>query len=358
MTETVALNPFVSIVAQYDDGERDEFVVRDYARNTYFSLPNFEAVRLFELAAEGGPRSELLDSAAEELGLEQSLAEDLFGRLESLGILLPTDDNAFEIAKMADDWADCGWDEGFDFYRCIRDYPYHSMEKPEYELDRIEERREERGEPPDIYATYPEPPTVALPEVDENEPLTSVRDAWNGRGAAGTLDRERLSRVLYYVFGETGRQPVPGLGDFVLKTSPSGGGRHPTEAYLQVFDVEGVESGAYHYSVKEHALERLGGESAAIHERFRTGETVPSVAIVASSRVERLMWKYQDPRAFRVPHHDVGHLFETLRVVARSEGLTATFEPPHGGEMLADHFGLDRLTEPLVGSATLSDETE
>jgi len=362
MTETLALNPFVSIVPRYDDGGPEKFVIRDYARNTYFSLANFESVRLFEIAVDDVARSELVAAAVGELGLDRSLAENVVGQLESLGILLPADDDTFVVAEVADDWADYGWDKTFDFYRCIRDYPYHQMESPEQELSRVEKRREKRGDPPDIYMTYPEAQTVVLPRVDEDEPMASIRDAWGGCVGARTLNRERLSRVLYYVFGETGRQLVPGLGEFVLKTSPSGGGRHPTEAYLQVFDVEGVEPGAYHYSVKEHALERLGGESAAIRDRFRTGGSdpdpdpcpAPDVAIVASSCVERLMWKYQDPRAFRVPHHDVGHLFETLRVVSKAEGLTARFEPPHRAETLADHFGLNRLTEPLVGSATLS----
>lgn len=360
MTEPVALNPFVSVVPRYGDEGPEEFVVRDYARNTYFSLPNFRSVHLFEMAADGVARAELVESAVDEFGLEPSLADDVVGRLESLGILLPADDDAFAVADAGVDWADDGWAEAFQFYRCIRDYPYHPMENPEDELDRIEERREQRGEPPAIYETYPKAPTVDLPDVDEDAPLASIRDAWRGRVDAEGFDRERLSRVLYYVFGETGRQPVPGLGEFVLKTSPSGGGRHPTEAYLQIFDVDGVDPGAYHYSVKRHELERLGDSAtgrdptAALGDRFPTAGSDPDVAIVASSRVERLMWKYQDPRAFRVPHHDVGHLFETLRVVARAEGLAATFEPPRDAATLADHFGLDRLTEPLVGCAALS----
>jgi hypothetical protein len=40
----------------------------------------------------------------------------------------------------------------------------------------------------------------------------------------------------------------------VLKTSPSGGARHPIEAYVLVRRVTGIRPGVYHYSVKRHAL--------------------------------------------------------------------------------------------------------
>ncbi|MDF5808502.1 hypothetical protein P4123_14470 [Pseudomonas aeruginosa] len=48
------------------------------------------------------------------------------------------------------------------------------------------------------------------------------------------------------------------LGDvFVRKTSPSGGSLHPVEVYPIVLNVDGIERGIYHYSVRRHGLERL-----------------------------------------------------------------------------------------------------
>ena len=44
-----------------------------------------------------------------------------------------------------------------------------------------------------------------------------------------------------------------------LKTSPSGGARHPIECYVLVRKVPGLRAGLYHYDAARHQLERLRG---------------------------------------------------------------------------------------------------
>src|SRR5688572_2921518 len=47
--------------------------------------------------------------------------------------------------------------------------------------------------------------------------------------------------------------------EIALKTSPSGGARHPVEAYVVVRRVRGLRAGVYHYEAGQHVLERLRG---------------------------------------------------------------------------------------------------
>jgi hypothetical protein len=391
--DALALNPFVTVTPDYGDGE-GRLVIRNYAENEAYRLPNPYVLELFGMAAEAIERPALLDRMEAELGVDRSTARAVLVRLETIGVLISPDAVEFQATAVRSEWRDDGWAEAFRYYFTTRSYPFDRMLSPEKEHDRIERRREKRGAIPPVYKTYPGAPTVELPAVDGTEPLAAVRELCRGTADADAdLSLTVLSRILYYTFGETGTQSMPQFDtDLLLKTSPSGGGRHPTEAYLQLFDVEGVPSGAYHYSVKEHALERLdpevdsestGGDAASarseagasgapargsastrpecevgstagvLETRFGGDGGDPSAVVVAASRIERVWWKYRDPRAMRIAHHDVGHLLETLRIVTRGEGVPTEFAPPPAPAALAEHFGLERLEEPLVGTAIL-----
>ena len=80
---------------------------------------------------------------------------------------------------------------------------------------------------------------------------------------------EDFSILLLWTWGHTHLLTDPQVGQYVLKTSPSGGARHPTEVYPVVLRVDGVEPGLYHYSVKNHGLELLRGRANRL-ATFRT----------------------------------------------------------------------------------------
>jgi SagB-type dehydrogenase family enzyme len=88
-------------------------------------------------------------------------------------------------------------------------------------------------------------------------------------------------------------------------------------------DVDGVPPGAYHYDVEHHALEAL---TAGDHrEAVRTGllrraqpAFTPRAAVITGTRFERTMWRYREAFSYRSVHHDLGHLSESLRLLARA----------------------------------------
>ncbi len=109
------------------------------------------------------------------------------------------------------------------------------------------------------------------------------------------------------------------------RTAPSGGGRHPAEIYPIVFNVEGLEPGAYHYNVKEGALELIkSGHFAeelknALDAQPDTLENV-SVVIVVTAVYRRTIEKYGD-RGWKILLMDIGHLGQNLWLLATSMGV-------------------------------------
>ena len=69
------------------------------------------------------------------------------------------------------------------------------------------------------------------------------------------------------------------------RTSPSGGGLHPVEAYPLIRNVEGIKPGLYHYDARDHALERIARphrrRSGAAATDFVCGQTYSSSALTS-----------------------------------------------------------------------------
>ena len=171
----------------------------------------------------------------------------------------------------------------------------------------------------------------------------------------GRLSLERLSVLLWLTWGVTGRLRWPGLGKLLLKTSPSGGARHPIEAYCWALRVTDLPRGVYHYRGDGHYLERLdnGAESARVVELCAGQEWVRDCAalFVMTGVVRRVMWRYHFSRAYRTVLLEAGHFCQTFCLVATWLGLapfcTAALVDP---EIEAD-LGLDGSSESVLYAA-------
>jgi len=168
-----------------------------------------------------------------------------------------------------------------------------------------------------------------------------------------SIDLGQISTLLYASFGETGWVEFPHQGRFLLKTSPSGGARHPTEAYVYSIDTE-LPQGLYHYSVAENALVRLPQKVEpdllldAAYE-LRTGPHFPvRLVVVLTSVVARSMWRYREPRSYRVLLNDVGHVLETLKIVAKAVGLETYFGHGFHDDQLEQLLGVSSAEEPAL----------
>lgn len=210
--------------------------------------------------------------------------------------------------------------------------------------------------PPHFHTASNGRDALALPLVERTEGLFR---ALSRRQTSRTFDDSRplgldqLALVLQSVFGarELAEFAEDAVG--VRKSSPSGGGLHPIEAYPLVCDVEGVEPGLHHYHVGDHALELVEplDEQAAreLAVAFTCGQGYfggASVLVVLAARFERSFWKYRwHEKAYAVALMDAGHLSQTFYLVCAELGLGAFVTAAVNNADIDKRLGLDGFAQ-------------
>ena len=169
------------------------------------------------------------------------------------------------------------------------------------------------------------------------------------------LPQSLLARMMERVFAAHGQWRMDDETVFLKKGSPSGGGLHPTEAYLIVQRVEGLQPGLYHYHPLDHALEPMPAPDESMHElalKAVAGQhwfADAPVLVVMAARFVRCFWKYRrHPKAYRAIVMDAGHLSQTLYLGATDLGLGAFVTCAINEEGIEQAFGLDGLEEGVM----------
>ncbi len=239
----------------------------------------------------------------------------------------------------------------------------HIGEFPIITEETIADFIELRGRPPEPFYAIDRPiSAVDLPLVRREGGLydaLATRKTTRGFDRSRRLTVEELAVVLYEVWGCRGTAPI--LGDiFCLKrASPSGGCLHPVEVYPLVSGVDGIESGLYHYNLRDHALELV--QPIAEHEAVELATTFvcgqayfgsAQVTFVMTARFPRNHWKYpKQQKAYPVILMDAAHLSQTLYLVAAELGLGAFVTAAINSLDIEERLGLDGVTEGAVAVA-------
>jgi len=236
---------------------------------------------------------------------------------------------------------------------------------------------------------------LPLPRSEGNgfDALLARRATCRNFDADRPLPLALFAQLMQRVFAAQAQVRVADDTVFLKKTSPSGGGLHPVEAYLLVRNVEGLAPGLYHYHAITHALEPLpfdaadqrkasggeplsrlrergwgeGGQRTALADASDTDEatTAPAsldrfaldavagqhwfadahVLVVLAPRFDRTFWKYrQHAKGYRVVALEAGHLSQTLYLAATEAGLGAFITGAINEVLLERAFGLDPVS--------------
>ncbi len=177
--------------------------------------------------------------------------------------------------------------------------------EPEDSVRELRRRARIKPMPPPC-KRYPKAPHVKLPVLDTGGEFERVlrarRTSRKFSKAPATL--AQLSKLLALSFGVQWWLDLKGMGRVALKTSPSGGSRHPIEAYVVALRVDGLPRGLYHYDSAAHRLALLRkGSSAKEVTRHLNGQWWfgGAAAVVYMTAVfARTQWKYPTSRAYRV----------------------------------------------------------
>ncbi|MET0808470.1 MAG: putative peptide maturation dehydrogenase [Pseudoxanthomonas sp.] len=194
---------------------------------------------------------------------------------------------------------------------------------------------------------------VPLPRACRNgfDQLLARRATCRNFDAGRPLPIALFAQLMERVFSAQAQVRVSDDTVFLKKTSPSGGGLHPIEAYLIVRNVEGLAPGLYHYQPITHALVALPAPDRPLQELAMDAVAgqhwfadAPAMVVLAP-RYDRSFWKYRHhAKAHRAITLEAGHLSQTLYLAATEAGLAAYITCAINEVPLEQAFGLDHAS--------------
>ncbi|MBM2614789.1 SagB/ThcOx family dehydrogenase [Actinoplanes sp. LDG1-06] len=279
------------------------------------------------------------------------------------------DPHAAWLTSVRAAWARYGWREAAEYHAVTFDYPcldYTDL-KAANAADQGRMRGYQSREADDdrCKLDHADRPGLPLPETSPELVTGTAAQVWGERPAGVPLTPDAFRTVLSLGFGVVGaRVPRTDSAPLLLRTSPSGGGRNPSEGYVLVRDVPEVEPGWYHVTLRPFSLRRLPAEPPdedALRRMFpHSVARYPFRAraiTVLTSVFERNMYRYREPRTFRTVHMDAGHIAGTMSMAARSLGVAAGIGYCDRAAEIERVLGLDPMTEGYMLTVVLGDGT-
>jgi SagB-type dehydrogenase family enzyme len=189
-------------------------------------------------------------------------------------------------------------------------------------------------------------PVAALPH-DLGEALEQRR-TWRNFSDR-PVPASALGALLDFTFAVQRRGQVRDQGPVIVRTSPSGGSRHPIEAYVLAWNVDGLKPGAYHYDSDTRELVDLdrpiASRDIAPLLAHQTYFATAAAAVIMCPVFARTMWRYEHSRAYRTVLIDAGHLGQTFCLTATALGLAPFTTMAFSEQGLEELLGLDGVGE-------------
>ncbi len=331
------------IVAYWRHGQ---LVIRNYATDST-TRANSLVLALLEFCSEWRTRREIeqvLGDASPALVLR------LVRRLTKQSLLERSDrlqDPRERAMSALDRWNP---EAGF-FHTATKNVRFWSPQ----EAARQARRKAREQKMPATVKRYPGAPRIDLPKPGDGAFARVALDRRTWRRFSSTpMSLDDLATILGLCAGVQ-KWVYVGDRDVPLKTSPSGGARHPVEAYVVVRDVRGLDPGTYHYAGDRHALERLRRGASAKQIRAyvpHSGYFASASALVLFTAVfERQLWRYPYSRAYRAALVEVGHVCQTFCLAATSLGLASFSVMGLADSVIERDLGIDGIGESVLYAA-------
>jgi SagB-type dehydrogenase family enzyme len=221
----------------------------------------------------------------------------------------------------------------------------------------LQSRARRQPAPPAI-KRYPQALRIGLPAPNiqgEFPEVLLARRTWR-EFSQHLLELSELSTLLWLACGiqHWVKLPAP-IGRVALKTSPSGGARHPLEAYVAAVRVRGLAPGLYHYSPDRHLLQLLReGCTARQCSGYLAGQWwygAASAIMFMTAVFGRNQWKYPDSAAYRTVILDAGHVCQTFCLTATWLGLAPFCTVAMKDSKVECDLGVDGITESVIYAA-------
>jgi SagB-type dehydrogenase family enzyme len=282
----------------------------------------------------------------------KSIAYEIAG-LASVGLLerlSAPPDPKIEALTAWDDWTPAATY----FHLSTKDVHSHLEPEDSYRLLRQRARKHPMPLP---VKSYPRNPQIRLPAPQTEGEFPRVlleRRTWR-KFSRQSIKLNDLATLLGLTFGVQSWVDLHGIGRIALKTSPSGGSRHPIEAYVVAQRVKGLRRGLYHYHPGKHRLELLHEEVSVAKTRAFVNDqwwfSGAAAVVLMTAIFARPQWKYPAPRAYRVVLVDAGHLCQTFCLVATWLGLAPFCTMALADSKIENDLQIDGVTESIIYTA-------
>ncbi len=200
-----------------------------------------------------------------------------------------------------------------------------------------------------LFKTYPRLEKVLLPEPLDISKF-SLLEALNKRESTRNYSPEELSldsisALLFYSGGINLSKGKRGSKYFY----PSAGGRYPLEIYFISINSELIP-GIYHYSIKSHALEKIGSRKHLLMEKSFGQEWVQKAhgLIIISAVFNRTTQKYGD-RGYRAILQEVGFLGQLIYLLSAVLNIGCCAVAGFVDDRLNKMIDVDGVNESVVG---------
>jgi SagB-type dehydrogenase family enzyme len=198
-------------------------------------------------------------------------------------------------------------------------------------------------------------PSMQLESKTLSEVLLNRKTSRSFNGQAISL--QQLSDLLYSSFGlihgqwqELAEQGLKIAG--IRKSMPSSGGLHAEEAYLVVYQVEGLEPGLYYYRPQDHCLNllQLGcfEETVIQFNKNQNYSKGMAFGIYITARLDKYWWKYEHSRTYRIMLLDMGHVSQTFLLSATALGLNTWVSGAFDDAKVESFLGINGYDESVM----------
>lgn len=197
------------------------------------------------------------------------------------------------------------------------------------------------GDAPGEFKQYPNAQRIALPKTSQQTgSFSAALQTPVPRQQA--LRLAELGEMLHLGSGITARR-----GGHHYRAAPSSGALFPSELYLLVRQVEGLNPGLYHYDPQFHQLALIDAAITHASDIGAPEAEAADLVLVLGSLFRRTGYKYRD-RAYRYAAADGGHLLENLRLAGNAAGLQGHFLPRFDDARVASALRLDPAEEGVL----------
>ncbi|TKB94730.1 MAG: SagB/ThcOx family dehydrogenase [Nitrospira sp.] len=198
---------------------------------------------------------------------------------------------------------------------------------------------------PDPFRRFEGAQLIPLPLLKpDEEPLSPAYGAMYEQGAVPCqpVSVRTLSRFFEFALALSAWKKA-GESEWALRSNPSSGNLHPTEGYVVIPKIDGLDlkPGLYHYAPKEHGLEWRAEFPAEHVARLLAPFPADAFLFGLTSIHWREAWKYGE-RAFRYYNHDVGHAIGSTRIAAATLGWNMALLDGVDEDTVARLLGTDR----------------